>query len=84
LETRTSKIVARLKREGWQMDQGGYTKVDSIVMIPRILDAGRSVRANLSVDAGQLAAIDAVAARRGVTRSAFLVSAAMEKILLAR
>jgi predicted RNase H-like HicB family nuclease len=53
---------------------------DVAVMIPLLLDAGRTVRANLTLDAGLLAAIDAEAARRGLTRSAFLASAAREKI----
>jgi metal-responsive CopG/Arc/MetJ family transcriptional regulator len=49
-------------------------------MIPLIVDSGRPVRANLSLDAGLLAAIDAEAARRGLTRSAFIAGAAREKI----
>ena len=53
---------------------------ESAVMIPLIIDTGRPVRANLSIDAGLLAAIDAEAARRGLTRSAFLAGAAREKI----
>jgi predicted RNase H-like HicB family nuclease len=53
---------------------------DAAVMIPLLLDAGRTVRANLTLDAGLLAAIDAEAARRGLTRSAFLASAARDKI----
>ncbi len=53
---------------------------ESAVMIPLLLDSGRSVRANLSLDAGLLAAIDAEASRRGLTRSAFMASAAREKI----
>jgi predicted RNase H-like HicB family nuclease len=51
-----------------------------IALIPLLLDAGRTVRANLTFDAGLLAAIDAEADRRGLTRSAFLASAAREKI----
>jgi metal-responsive CopG/Arc/MetJ family transcriptional regulator len=39
------------------------------------------MRANISLDAGMLEAIDAAAKRRGVTRSAYLVSAAKQKIL---
>ena len=39
-----------------------------------------AVKANLSLDAGLLNAIDKAAARRGLTRSAFLASAAREKI----
>jgi len=50
------------------------------VLIPLLRDAGRSVRANVTFDAGLLDAIDAEAARRGVTRSAFLASAARDKI----
>ena len=53
---------------------------ESFVMIPLIIDSGRPVRANLSIDAGLLAAIDAEAAQRGLTRSAFLAGAAREKI----
>ncbi len=56
---------------------------DLAVMIPLLLDAGRTVRANLTFDAGLLSLIDAEAARRGLTRSAFLASAAREKIAAA-
>ncbi len=52
------------------------------VMIPVVLDAGRTVRANLTFDAGLLAAIDAEAEKRGLTRSAFLASAARERLEL--
>ena len=52
------------------------------VMIPVILDAGRTVRANLTFDAGLLEAIDAEAAKRGLTRSAFLSTAARERLQL--
>ena len=43
-------------------------------------DMGRPAKANLSLDVGLLAAIDEAAAARGLTRSAFLASAAREKI----
>lgn len=52
--------------------------------VPLMLDAGRSVRASLSFDAGLLEAIDAAASSRGLTRSAFLASAAREKIAAER
>ncbi len=52
----------------------------SFIQMPVLLDAGRSVRADISLDAGLLEVIDAAAKRRGVTRSAFLASAAREKI----
>lgn len=54
------------------------------VLIPLMLDSGRTVRANLTFDAGLLDAIDEEARRRGLTRSAFLASAAREKIAAQR
>ena len=51
------------------------------VMIPLLLDSGRAVRANLSLDAALLAAIDEAAKVRGLTRSAFVASAARDKIM---
>ena len=59
-------------------------KGESLVMIPLLLDKGRTTKANVSVDAGILEQIDAEAERRGLTRSAFLISAAMEKITASR
>ena len=53
---------------------------ETIVMVPLLIDQGRPVRANVSLDAGLLEAIDAEAERRGLTRSGFLKSAAIEKI----
>lgn len=51
------------------------------VLIPLFLDRARPVRANISLDAGLLEEIDQAAAERGLTRSAFLASAARDKIL---
>jgi hypothetical protein len=56
---------------------------EAAVIVPVVLDAGRTVRANLTFDAGLLEAIDAEASRRGLTRSAFLASAARERLELA-
>ena len=53
---------------------------ESVVLLPLLCDSGRPVKANLSVDAAMLEVIDAEAKRRGLTRSAFLVSAARDKI----
>jgi predicted RNase H-like HicB family nuclease len=53
---------------------------EAAVIIPIMIDDGRTVRANLTFDAGLLRAIDAAASQRGLTRSAFLASAAREKI----
>lgn len=54
---------------------------ESVILIPLLLDAGRTVRANLTMDAGLLEAIDRAAADRGITRSAFIASAAREKLM---
>jgi predicted RNase H-like HicB family nuclease len=51
-----------------------------LAVVPLVLEAGCPVKANLSLDAGLLAAIDEAAAARGLTRSAFLASAARAKI----
>lgn len=53
---------------------------ETVILVPLVLDTGRTVRANLTFDAGLLSAIDAEAVRHGLTRSAFLASAAREKI----
>ncbi len=52
----------------------------SLATAPLLIESGRLVRANISMDQVNLAAIDAAAAERGVTRSAFLAGAAIEKI----
>jgi predicted RNase H-like HicB family nuclease len=67
-----------------QIIQNGELDVqagETAVMIPLLLDRGRPVRANLSLDAGLLEAIDEAARARGLTRSAFIASAAREKIM---
>jgi predicted RNase H-like HicB family nuclease len=66
-----SKIVA----------SGEIGEGESAVMIPLLLDSGRTVRANISLDAALLDAIDVAAKERGLSRSAFLASAAREKIM---
>ena len=53
---------------------------ETAILIPLALDSGRTIRANLTFDAGLLFAIDDEANRRGLTRSAFLASAAREKL----
>jgi uncharacterized protein (DUF1778 family) len=47
-------------------------------IIDRLMAEGR---VNLSLDAAALAMIDEAAGKRGLTRSAFLVSAARDKVL---
>jgi predicted RNase H-like HicB family nuclease len=73
------RTIAQISKEG-EIDVG---RNEAAVIVPVVLDAGRTVRANLTFDAGLLEAIDAEAARRGLTRSAFLASAARERLGLA-
>ncbi|PWB82276.1 MAG: DNA-binding protein [Methylocystaceae bacterium] len=72
--------LPRLSTLAEVLASGDVGPKESTVLIPLLLDSGRTVRANLTFDAGLLAAIDSEAARRGLTRSAFLASAAREKI----
>lgn len=51
-----------------------------LVSIPMLENRGRLARANISLDEGLLASIDATAKRLGVTRSAFIAAASIEKI----
>lgn len=51
-----------------------------LVRIPYIEDDTRVVRANVTFEKGMLDAIDTVARERGLTRSAFLASAARKEI----
>ena len=62
-----------------QMKKGQLT-AGATVLVPLLLDEGRPVKANISLDARLLKTIDAEAKRRGLTRSAFLASAAVDKI----
>lgn len=51
-----------------------------LVRVPLIEDDSRVVRVNLTFEAGMLDAIDTEARRRGLTRTAFLASAARKEI----
>jgi predicted RNase H-like HicB family nuclease len=83
-ESRSAKSaalpVARTVADLLELGEIDISEGESAVMIPLVVDSGRPIRANLSLDAGLLAAIDAEASRRGLTRSAFIASAAREKI----
>jgi predicted RNase H-like HicB family nuclease len=51
-----------------------------LVLVPRMTTNGKLTRVNLSLDMGTLAAIDAAASARKLTRSAFLAEAARNEI----
>lgn len=47
----------------------------TLMAVPYLRSGGKAVRVNVSIDSATLAAIDAAAKRRKLSRSAFLVSA---------
>jgi predicted RNase H-like HicB family nuclease len=51
-----------------------------IATISLVVETGRVARANISMDTGILAAIDAEATKMGITRSAYLTAAARDKM----
>jgi len=53
----------------------------TLVAVPLIEDRGTARRVNISLDPGLLDAIDGAAKSRGMTRSAFLSSAARRELL---
>jgi predicted RNase H-like HicB family nuclease len=53
----------------------------ALAIVPLPLDAGRPAKANLSLDAGLLEAIDEAAEAHCLTRSAFIASAVREEIV---
>ncbi len=52
----------------------------TFALVPLIRERGASVKVNVSMDAGLLEAVDTAARERGLTRSAFLASAARNEI----
>ena len=52
----------------------------ALAFVPLLRDTGRPAKVNLSIDEGLRDAIDDAAEAHGLTRSAFLASAAREKI----
>lgn len=61
-------------------DLAGWRDGAQIAHVALIVDRGSAKRVNVSLDPGLLDAIDAEATRRGMTRSAFLSSAARAEI----
>ena len=53
----------------------------AFVIVPMVFESGKPAKANLSLDAGLLRAIDEAAEAKGLTRSAFIASAARDKIV---
>lgn len=51
-----------------------------LIRVPHLPNEAATVRVNVTLERGTLAAIDAAANARGMTRSAFLANAALEKV----
>mgnify|MGYP003125618340 CR=1 FL=1 len=64
------------------LESGAYdlSKACMVATIPLYFESGKSVRAHVSLDAGLLQSIDSQAAHLGMSRSAFLATAARDKI----
>ncbi|MCI4588611.1 type II toxin-antitoxin system HicB family antitoxin [Sphingobium sp. BYY-5] len=58
-----------------ELAQGAY-----LLAVPRVSNAGKMTRVNLSMDRGIVEAIDAAARMRGLTRSGFVAEAARNEI----
>ncbi|WP_017931416.1 type II toxin-antitoxin system HicB family antitoxin [Robiginitomaculum antarcticum] len=52
----------------------------TFLLVPLVSYEGRTVRANITIDAGLLNAIDDTAQKRGLSRSAFLADAARREL----
>ena len=63
------------KEVGEALSKGGY-----LIYVPLLINLGRPVRVNVSIDKGMLDAIDQAAEMRGLTRSAFIAQAARREI----
>ena len=65
-------------------DEQGFWQEDyqtaQIIRIPLIINAAPSKRVNISIDTSLLKAIDQAAKEQGMTRSAFLASAALQQL----
>lgn len=74
-----ARTVAELRADSSLLDD--FTSDTVVTSLPLYLDGGRSMRVNVSMEAGLVAEIDEAARQRGLTRSGFLASAARDKII---
>ena len=62
------------------LKSGELAPGETTIFVPLLMDSGRTVRVNVTLDAGLLLAVDLEAERRELTRSAFFASAARDKL----
>ena len=72
------RTLAQLRRD--KSVQSALEEGAVLLTVPLLIEDGKPVKANISLDRGLLDAIDHAAKRAGLTRSGFLASAAREKI----
>ena len=83
IESAGQRVPAARALDDVLRDEDVATSIEAgaiLFAVPLLADAGRTVRINISLDKGLVDQIDAAAAARGLTRSAFLAQAAREKI----
>lgn len=74
-EARTLEAVREEADVARDLREGAF-----LLAVPVIRLSGRSAKANITMDAGLLAAVDATARERGLTRSAFLADLVRREI----
>lgn len=74
-EPEASGVSAIREQAAQDLAEGAF-----LIAVPRVTTSSKLARVNLSLDMGTLAAIDAAAAARKLTRSAFLTEAARNEI----
>ncbi len=71
-----ARQISDIKKEA----EADIRKGAFLVAIPHIDMTGRTVRANITMDAGLLKGIDETAKKRGMTRSAFIAQAVKREV----
>lgn len=74
-EPEASSVAAIREAAAEDLAEGAF-----LIAVPRMTVAGKMARVNVSLDMGTIAAIDAAATARKLTRSAFLAEAARNEI----
>jgi len=74
-EPDASRVADIRERAAADLAEGAF-----LMAVPRMTVSGKVARVNVSLDMGTLAAIDAAAGARKLTRSAFLAEAARNEI----
>ena len=74
-EPEASSVAAIRENAAGDLAEGAF-----LIAVPRMTVSGKLARVNVSLDMGTLAAIDAAARARKLTRSAFLAEAARNEI----